>query len=106
VTIEDLPVCSRKNLEAFVETELLARWRRGEPTLFRIEPEHVDSKIETVTESIIANNGTYQKGENVVLHFRPAALPLAIEMSRVLEEQGHKTCAVYNLLGDARGAGP
>ena len=95
-----MPVCSRSSLEEFVESELLARWRRGEPTLFRIEPEHVDSRIETAVESIIANNGTYQKKGNVVLHSRPAALPLAIETSHLLEKQGHRTCAVYNLLGD------
>jgi aminopeptidase len=100
VTIEDLPICSRSSLKEFVETELLARWRKGEPTLFRIEPEHVDSRIETAVKSIIANNGTYQKGENVVLNSRPAALPLAIEMGHVLEKQGHETSTTYNLLGD------
>jgi aminopeptidase len=98
--IEDLPICSRSNLKEFVETELLARWRKGEPSLFRIEPEHVDSRIETAIESIITNNGTYLKGENVVLNSRPAALPLAIEMGHVLEGRGYETSTTYNLLGD------
>jgi aminopeptidase len=100
VTIEDLPVCSRNSLEEFVETELLIRWRRGEPTMFRVEPEHIDSRIERAVESIIANNGTYQEGENVVLNSRPAALPLAVEMNHVLKKHGNETCTVYNLLGD------
>jgi len=98
--VDDLPICSRNGLKDFVETELLPTWRKGEPTLFRIEPEHVHSKIETALKSIIARNGTYRKTEKVVLNSRPGALPLAVEMGHVLEKQGCQPSITYNLLGD------
>jgi leucyl aminopeptidase (aminopeptidase T) len=100
VTAEDLPICSRNAFQDFVETELVPRWQKGEPTLFRVEPEHVDSRIEAVVKSVIAKNGTYQRGERVVFHSRPDALPLAVEMGDVLEKQGYRTCIIYNLLGN------
>jgi aminopeptidase len=60
----------------------------------------VDSRIETIVKSVIANNGTYQKGEKVALNSRPTALSLAVEMGYVLEKMGYQTCIIYNLLGD------
>jgi len=98
--IQDLPVCSRSELNHFIENELLPKWQKGKPTLFRVEPEHVDSRIEKTVRSIIANNGTYAKGEKVVLNSRPAALPLAVEMGYVLEKIGYQTCVIYSLYGD------
>ncbi len=100
MSIQDLPTCSRSELGHFIESELLLKWRKGEPTLFRIEPEHVDSRIESTVKSIIANNGTYQKGEKVALNSRPPALSLAVEMGYVLEKLGYQTLITYNLLGD------
>jgi len=97
---QDLPVCSRGELNSFIRNELIPKWRKGEPTLFGIEPEHVDSRIETAVKSVIANNGTYQKGEKVVLNSRPDALPLAVEMGYVLEKLGYETCITYSLYGD------
>lgn len=79
---------------------MLPKWRKGETTLFRVEPEHVDSIIEKTVKSIVANNGTYMKGERVLINSRPDALPLAVEMGYELEKQGYKTCINYNLLGD------
>jgi len=100
MSIQDLPVCSRSELNDFIKNELLPKWRKGKPTLFRIEPEHVDSRIETTVKSVIANNGTYEKGERVAFNSRPDALPLAVEMGYVLEKLGYETCIIYNLLGD------
>ena len=100
MSILDLPTCSRNELKHFIENQLLPRWQKGEPTLFRIEPEHVDSRIETAVKSIIANNGTYQRGEKVAFSSRPPALPLAVEMGYVLEKLGYQTLITYNLLGD------
>ncbi len=100
MSIQGLPICSRNELTHFIESELLPKWRKGEPTLFRIEPEHVGSKIETTVKSMIANNGTYQKGEKVVLNSRPGALPLAVEMGHVLDKLGYQTCVIYSLYGD------
>jgi aminopeptidase len=96
----DLPICSRDELRHFIDSELLPEWRKNEPTVFRLEPEHVDSRIESAVKSIIANNGTYQKGDKVVLNSRPTALPLAVEMGYVLEKTGYETCIICNLLGD------
>ncbi len=98
--MQDLPICSRSELRHFIESELVPKWRNGQPTLFRIEPEHVGSRIETTVKSIIANNGTYQKGEKVVLNSRPEALPLAVEMGHVLGKLGYQTCIIYSLYGD------
>jgi len=100
MSIQNLPTCSRNELKHFFENQLLPKWRNGEPTLFRIKPEHVDSRIENTAKSIIANNGTYQKGEKVALNSRPSALPLAVEMGYVLEKLGYHTLITYNLLGD------
>jgi leucyl aminopeptidase (aminopeptidase T) len=100
MSIQDLPICSRSELNHFIKNELLPKWRKGEPTLFRIEPEHVDSTIETALKSVIANNGTYEKGEKAVLNSRPDALPLAVEMGHMLEKLGYKTCIIYSLFGD------
>jgi len=100
MSIRDLPICSRSQLHLFIENELIPRWRKGQPTLFRIEPEHVDSRIEATVKSVIANNGTYGKGDRVVLNSRPDALPLAVEMGHVLEKLGYQTCITYSLYGD------
>jgi len=99
--IQNLPVCPRSELTHFVTNEVLPKWREGKPTLFCIAPEHVDSRVETTVKSAIANNGTYQKGEKVVINSRPDALPLAVEMGYILEKTGYKTCIIYGLLGDA-----
>lgn len=100
MSIQGLPICSRSELTHFIECELVPKWRKGEPTLFRVEPEHVGSRIETTLKSLIASNGTYQKGEKVVLNSRPGALPLAVEMGHVLEKLGYQTCIIYSLYGD------
>jgi aminopeptidase len=100
MSILDLPICSRSELNRFVKDELLPKWRKGEPTLFRIEPEHVDSRIETIVKSVVANNGTYERGERVAINSRPDALPMAVEMGYVLEKMGYKTGIFYNILGD------
>jgi len=100
MSIHNLPICSRSELNSFIKNELLPKWRKGEPTLFRIEPEHVDSRIETTVKTAIANNGTYEKGEKVVLNSRPDALPLAVEIGNLLEKLGYETCIIYGLLGD------
>ena len=100
MSIQDLPICSRTKLAHFIESDLLPRWRKGEPTIFRIEPEHVNSKIETTLKSVIANNGTYEKGEKVVLNSRPDALPLAVEMGNLLKKLGYEPCIIYSLYGD------
>lgn len=98
--IQDFPICSRSELDEFFKNELLPKWRKGDPTLFRIKPEHVDSRIEATVKSMIANNGTYEKGERVVIHSRPDALPLAVELGDVLEKSGYETCIIYGLSGD------
>jgi len=98
MSIRDLPICSRSELSSFINNELLPKWRKGEPTLFRIEPEHVDSRIETTVKSVIANNGTYEKGDKVSFNSRPAALPVAVEMGYMLEKMGYKTCIIYDVL--------
>ena len=100
MSIHDLPICSRGELNSFIKNELLPKWQKGEPTLFSIEPEHVDSRIEATVKTAIANNGTYEKDDRVVLNSRPDALPLAAEMGYVLEKLGYKTCIIYGLLGD------
>lgn len=100
MSIHNLPVCSRSELHSFIKNELLPKWQKGEPTLFSIEPEHIDSRIETTVKTAIANNGTYEKGEKVVLNSRPDALPLAAEMAYVLEKLGYETRIIYGLLGD------
>jgi aminopeptidase len=100
MSIHNLPVCSRSELNSFIKNELLPKWQKGEPTLFSIEPEHVDSRIEATVKTAIANNGTYEKGEKVVLNSRPDALPLAAEMAYVLEKLGYETRIIYGLLGD------
>nr|MDO8099482.1 aminopeptidase [Candidatus Njordarchaeota archaeon] len=100
MSIEGLPICSRNEVSEFLEDELLPKWQKGNPTLFRIEPEHVDARIEKTVESVIANNGTYVTGERVAINSRPDALPMAAEIGNVLEKLGHKTCIIYDLLGD------
>jgi aminopeptidase len=100
VSIEELPICSRNEIGQYLENDLLPRWRKGSPTLFRIEPEHVDARIEKAVRSFIANNGTYESGENVFIDSYPEALPMAAEIGHVLENMGHKTCIVYELDGD------
>ena len=100
MSIQDIPICSKNELNYFVKNDLFPKWQRGEPTLFRIEHEHVHSRIETTVKSIIANNGTYEKGEKVVINSRPDALPLAVEMGYVLEKLGYQTCIIYSLIGD------
>jgi aminopeptidase len=100
MSIRNLPVCSRSELNSFIKNELLPKWHKGEPTLFSIEPEHVDSRIEATVRTAIANNGTYEKGDRVVLNSRPDALPLAAEMACVLEKLGYETRIIYGLLGD------
>jgi aminopeptidase len=101
MSIQDLPVCPRSELTHFITNEVLPKWREGKPTLFCVKPEHVDSRIETTVKSAIANNGTYQKEEKVVINSRPDALPLAVEMGNILEKAGYKTCVIYGLLSDA-----
>ncbi len=98
--IPDLPVCSRSELDSFIEDVIVREWKKGKPTLFRIEPEHVNSRIETAVKSAMSNNGTYQKREKVVLNSRPDALPLAVEMGNLLEKQGYSVCLIYSLYGD------
>lgn len=98
--IQDLPICTRSELSGFVKSEIIPKWQKGKPTLFRIEPEHVDSKIETAVKSAIGNNGTYRGPARVVLNSRPEALPLAVEMAHFLEKQGYQTCIIYSLYGD------
>jgi len=100
MSILDLPICSRDELSHFMKNELLPKWRKGEPTLFRIEPQHVDSRIETTVKSVIANNGSYEKGDRVAFNSRPDALPVAVEMGYMLEKLGYQTCVIYDLLGD------
>ena len=100
MSIQELPICSRGELSHFTANELLPKWRKGDSTLFRIEPEHVDSRIETAVKSVIANNGTYEKGEKVVINSRPDALPLAVEMGHVLEKLGYQARIIYSLIGD------
>jgi aminopeptidase len=100
MSIENLPICSRNEIGEFLENELLPKWRKGNPTLLRIEPEHVDTRIEETARSIIANNGTYESGERVVINSLPDALPMAVEIGHVLENMGYKTCIIYELLGD------
>jgi len=100
MSIHNLPVCSRSELHSFIKNELLPKWQKGEPTLFSIEPEHIDSRIEATVKTAIANNGTYEKGEKVVLNSRPDALPLAAEMAYVFEKLGYETRIIYGLLGD------
>jgi len=100
MSIHNLPICSRSKLNSFIKNELLPKWQKGEPTLFSIEPEHVDSRIEATVKTAIANNGTYEKGEKVVLNSRPDALPLAAEMAYVFEKLGYETRIIYGLLGD------
>jgi len=100
MSIQEFPTCSRSELTHFIKDGLLPKWRKGEPTLFRLEPEHVSSRIETTLKTIIANNGTYEKGERVAINSRPDALPLAVEMGYVLEKLGYQTCIVYSLIGD------
>lgn len=100
--IPDLPICPRSKIAQFIDDELFPRWQTGKPILFKIEPEHVSSKIAVAVKSVIANNGTYQKGEAVVLNSRPTALPLAVEMGHCLEEMGFQTCIIYSLFGDPR----
>jgi aminopeptidase len=96
----DLPICSRSELEQFLKDELVLKWSKGDPTLFRIEPEHVDSRIEETVKSFIANNGTYENRERVVIYSTPNALPMAAEIGHVLEKSGYKTCIIYSLVGD------
>ncbi len=100
MSIQDLPICSRSELNSFIKNELLPKWRKGAPTLFRIEPEHADSKIEKAVKSIVANNGTYEKKERAVMNSRPDALPLAVEVGYVLDKRGYQTSIIYSLLGD------
>jgi aminopeptidase len=100
MSIEDLPICPRNEVAEFLENELLPRWRKGNPTIFRIEPEHVDTRIEKTVKSLIANNGTYESGENVFIDSFPDALPMAAEIGHVLENMGYKTCIIYELEGD------
>jgi len=100
MSIQDLPICSKSELNDFIKNELLPQWLKGKPTLFRVAPEHVDSRIEKTVKSIISNNGTYEKGQRAVMNARPAALPLAVEMGYVLEKLGYQTRIIYNLLGD------
>jgi len=102
MSIQDLPISPRSELNQFIKNELLPKWRRGEPTLFRIEPEHVSSRIEKTVKSVIANNGAYEKGERVAINSQPDALPLGVEMGYVLEKMGYQTCIIYGLLGDSR----
>jgi aminopeptidase len=100
MSIEDLPICSRNEIGEFLENEMLPRWRKGEPTLFRIEPEHVDTRIEKMVKSVITNNGTYENGERVVINSRPDALPMAAEIGHVLEKLSYKTFIIHGLFGD------
>jgi aminopeptidase len=100
MSIEDLPICSRNQIGEFLKDELLPKWRKGSPTLFRIESGHIDSRIEKTVKSLISNNGTYEKGERVAINSRPDALPLATEMGHVLDKLGYKTCIIYSLFGD------
>jgi aminopeptidase len=100
MSIENLPICSRNEVGEFLENDLLPKWRKGNPTLFRIKPEHVDMRIEKVVRSLIANNGTYENGERTVIDAMPDALPMAAEIGHVLGNMGHKIFIVYELLGD------
>jgi aminopeptidase len=100
MSIENLPICSRNEISEFLKNELIPRWSKGNPTLFRIEPEHVDTRIERIVKSLIANNGTYETGERVAINSRPDALPMAAEIGNVLEKLGYKTCIIYSLFGD------
>jgi aminopeptidase len=100
MSIEDLPTCSRNEIGRFLENELLPKWHKGNPTLFRIEPEHVDTRMEKMVKSVIANNGTYESGERVVIRSEPDAIPMAAEIGHVLERLGYETRIIYELLGD------
>nr|MDO8099155.1 aminopeptidase [Candidatus Njordarchaeota archaeon] len=100
MSIEDLPICPRNEVAEFLENELLPRWRKGNPTIFGIEPEHVDTRIEKTVKSVIANNGTYESGEYVFIDSSPAALPMAAEIGYVLENMGSKTYIIYELDDD------
>ena len=95
--IEDIPICSDSELNQVFEGELFQKWKKGEPTLLRVEPEHVETRIEQAVDSILVNNGSYEKGENVVIHSRSFCLPLAKEMGYVLEERGFHPLIVENL---------
>ncbi len=87
MSIKQIPIYSKSELDQVFEGELFQEWEDGNPTLLRVQPEHVDSRIEKAAESIIVNNGSYESGDNVVFHARPFALDLAVEMGNLLEEK-------------------
>ena len=94
--IEDIPICSGSEFHQVLEGNLFKKWQEGKPTVLRIQPEHVETRIEKAVNSILENNGTYVAGDNVVIHSRHDALSLAVEIGYVLKKYWDcNPCIIY-----------
>ncbi len=97
MSIEEIPICGVSEIDQVIEGALFERWKAGNPTALRIQPEHVNQRVQKAVETIIANNGTYATGDNVLIHSRRPALSLATEMGYVLKQMGCNVCIIYYL---------
>lgn len=78
-------------------------WSRGEVGLLEIEPEPSgDPDLRAAVETMIHSNGSYQRGDRVVVHARPAGLAMGCETAFMLRERGISARVVLGLTSVAR----
>ncbi len=79
-------------------------WSHGKIGLVLLEPEPSgDADLKNAVETMLESNGSYERGDQAVLHVRPAALALGCETGTVLRERGIESTLVLGLssLGSA-----
>jgi hypothetical protein len=78
-------------------------WARGEVALLEIEPEPSgDPDLRAAVETMIHSNGSYQRGDRVVVHARPAGLTMGCETAHLLRERGMNARVILGLSSLAR----
>jgi len=78
-------------------------WSRGEIGLLEVEPEPSgDPELRAAVETMIHSNGSYQRGDRVVVHARPAGLAMGCETAHLLRERDMEARVVLGLSSLAR----
>lgn len=78
-------------------------WGAGRIGLVEIEPEPSgDAELRSAIETMLASNGSYERGDRALVHARPAALDMACETAQLLVERGVATRVVLGMASLAR----
>jgi hypothetical protein len=91
-----LPLSSLKK-DAWLE-EARAAWSRGEVGLILVDPEpSADGELRAAVATMLASNGSYQAGDQAVIHARPAALEMGCETAVQLRAKGIEATVVFGM---------